>query len=76
LDDKHHKLPSHHQHALYLKQFSLYTENIIKRIELQLKAYGKEKNIPPQFFEIMEIQKKELLELKSRHGSVVSPFDL
>ena len=62
--------------SLYLKQFSLYTENIIKRIELQLKAYGKEKNIPPQFFEIMEIQKKELLELKSRHGTVVSPFDL
>ncbi len=62
--------------SLYLKQFSLYTENIIKRIDLQLKAYGKEKNIPSRFFEIVEIQKKELLELKSKHGSVVSPFDL
>ncbi len=62
--------------SLYLKQFSLYTENIIKRINLQIKAYGKEKNIPPLFFEILETQRKELLELKSRHGSIVSPFDL
>ncbi len=62
--------------SLYLKQFSLYTEKIIERIELQINAYGKEKNIPPRFFEILETQKKELLELKSRHGSIVSPFDL
>ena len=30
---------------LYDKQFSLYIDNIVKRIDLQLEAYGKEENL-------------------------------
>ena len=61
---------------LYVKQFSLYIDNILKRINIQFDAYGKEENIPPIFFEILENQKKGLMELKTKHGSIVSPFQL
>lgn len=62
--------------ALYEKQFSLYIENIVARIDLQQKAYGKEDNIPPKLFEILDRQKAGLLELKKRFGPVVTPDQL
>ncbi|MBU2631932.1 MAG: phosphoenolpyruvate carboxykinase (GTP), partial [Proteobacteria bacterium] len=58
---------------LYTKQFSLYLDNIIKRIELQQEAYAKEDGIPQPLFDILAEQKKALLELKSIHGSILSP---
>ena len=58
---------------LYAKQFSLYLDNIIKRIELQESAYAKEKGLPPQLPEILAGQKQGLLELKKAHGSIVHP---
>ncbi len=58
---------------LYTKQFSLYMDNIIKRVELQQEAYGKEDKIPQALFDILAGQKKELLALKDAHGSIVSP---
>lgn len=58
---------------LYTKQFSLYLDNIIKRVEMQQKEYSTEKSIPQTLFDILDEQKKQLLELKNIHGSVVSP---
>ena len=58
---------------LYIKQFSLYLDNILKRVELQQEAYGKEKKIPRTLFEILDQQKKELTALKEKHGSIVTP---
>ncbi|MCM2286874.1 MAG: phosphoenolpyruvate carboxykinase (GTP) [Desulfobacula sp.] len=58
---------------LYVKQFSLYLDNIIKRIELQEAAYAKEKGLPPQLPEILAGQKEGLLALKKAHGSIVHP---
>ncbi len=62
--------------SLYEKQFSLYTDNIIKRIDLQIDAYSKDKDIPDMLFKVLDAQKKGIEELKNRLGSVVSPFDL
>ncbi len=62
--------------SLYLKQFSLYTDNIFARIELQIAAYQKEKNIPPRFFEILREQEQGLLKLKEKFGNIVSPYSL
>ncbi|MCG8619257.1 MAG: phosphoenolpyruvate carboxykinase (GTP) [Desulfobacterales bacterium] len=59
--------------ALYDKQFSLYTDKIIQRIELQETAYAKEENIPQQLFDILAQQKAELIELKASQGDVVLP---
>ena len=57
---------------LYTKQFSLYLDNILKRIELQQEAYSKEKDIPEILFDILAKQKEQLLKLKDAHGPVVT----
>jgi len=62
--------------ALYIKQFSLYIEPIVARIDMQATAYGKEQRIPPRLFEILARQKQGLLALKERFGTVVSPGQL
>ena len=61
---------------LYNKQFSLYLDNIIARIDLQITAYGKESDTPGKLFEILNEQKKGLLELKDKYGPIVSPTEL
>jgi phosphoenolpyruvate carboxykinase (GTP) len=61
---------------LYLKQFSLYIDNIVARIDLQVNAYRKEKDIPERLFQILAQQREELLALRETYGSVVSPDQL
>jgi phosphoenolpyruvate carboxykinase (GTP) len=61
---------------LYMKQFSLYVDNIVARIDMQEEAYRKETHIPEKFFEILKAQRQELLELKAKFGSVVTPEQL
>lgn len=61
---------------LYTQQFSLYTSNILARIDLQLAAYGKEKNLPARLFEILHRQQAELLALKEKYGPIVTPAQL
>jgi len=58
---------------LYNSQFSLYIDNIVARIDLQVAAYGKEKNIPPRLFKILDEQKQGLLALKKSAGPIVLP---
>ncbi|SLM27669.1 PckG [Desulfamplus magnetovallimortis] len=62
--------------ALYEKQFSLYVDNIVKRLELQIDAYSKESGIPDKLFDVLKSQMDELLQLKDVKGAVVSPFDM
>jgi len=59
--------------ALYNKQFSLYTDNIIQRIDLQESAYAKEENIPGRLFDILGSQKQELTALREKQGEIVLP---
>ena len=61
---------------LYDKQFSLYLENIIARIDFQKDAYGKEKDCPPRIFEIYEEQRQGLEELRREFSNVVTPDQL
>jgi phosphoenolpyruvate carboxykinase (GTP) len=62
--------------SLYEKQFSLYCDNIINRIELQETAYAKEEEIPPKLFDILAAQKQALSELKARKGAIITPDHL
>ncbi len=62
--------------ALYTRQFSLYLDNILARVNLQIEAYGKEENIPPQLFDVLEEQKAGLEALKDKFGPVVTPDQL
>lgn len=61
---------------LYVKQFSLYIENIVARIDLQIDAYGKESNIPNQLFTVLNEQREGLMALKEKYGHVVKPSEL
>ena len=61
---------------LYNKQFSLYVDNIVARIDLQMEAYGKEKNIPETIFNVLKEQKDGLLALKETYGPIVTPSQL
>ena len=61
---------------LYNRQFSLYIDNIINRIDLQSDAYKKDENVPDKLFKIYDEQKKGLLALKEKYGSIVSPEQL
>jgi phosphoenolpyruvate carboxykinase (GTP) len=58
---------------LYVKQFSLYIDNIVARVDLQIEAYGKEKNIPPKLFDILKAQRQDLTALKEKFGPIVTP---
>jgi phosphoenolpyruvate carboxykinase (GTP) len=70
------KIAKEYPEDLYQKQFSLYIDNIIGRIDLQLEAYGKEKNIPQRLFDILKQQRQELETLKEKHGPIVTPQQL
>jgi phosphoenolpyruvate carboxykinase (GTP) len=70
------KIDKDYPEDLYIKQFSLYLDNIIARIDLQIEAYGKEKNIPRKLFDIYKEQRQELVALKDKYGAIVTPKQL
>jgi phosphoenolpyruvate carboxykinase (GTP) len=61
---------------LYNRQFSLYIDKIIARIDLQTAAYKEEQGCPPVIFEIYGTQRKGLEDLKAKFGPVVTPAQL
>ena len=62
--------------SLYDMQFALYVDNIVKRIDMQTEAYGKEADIPSRLFEIYKKQKAALLSLKEKFGAIVTTDNL
>ncbi|MCP4373613.1 MAG: hypothetical protein GY797_36745, partial [Deltaproteobacteria bacterium] len=46
------------------------------RIDLQIEAYGKEKHIPQKLFDVLNEQRGELVALKDKYGSIVTPKQL
>ncbi|MCP4535957.1 MAG: phosphoenolpyruvate carboxykinase (GTP) [Chloroflexi bacterium] len=57
---------------LYDKQFALYVDNIVGRIDLQEKAYQERRNTPPKLFQVYGEQREGLNALKEKYGPVVS----
>ncbi len=70
------KIDKEYPEDLYDQQFSLYVDNIIARIDLQIKAYGKEKHIPQKLYDILHEQRQELVALKEKFGAIVTPKQL
>jgi phosphoenolpyruvate carboxykinase (GTP) len=58
---------------LYDKQFSIYVDKIQGRIDLQREAFGKEKGLPEQLFQVYDRWAADLASLKEKHGAVVTP---
>jgi phosphoenolpyruvate carboxykinase (GTP) len=65
-----------YEYGLYMKQFSLYVDKIIYRVDLQIDSYSQEPNIPERLFQVLNTQKKELLSLKETIGPIVTPDQL
>ena len=61
---------------LYDMQFALYVDKIIARIDLQREAYSKEPGIPQKLFDIYELQKNELIQLREKYGPIVGAEQL
>jgi phosphoenolpyruvate carboxykinase (GTP) len=61
---------------LYDKQFSLYIDNIVARLDLQIGAYRHEPNIPVRLFEVLYEQRGGLTALRQIFGPVVTPEQL
>ena len=61
---------------LYDKQFSLYLDKLIGRIDMQQEAYSKGERIPARLFELYAKQREELVAMKEKHGSIVTPEQL
>ncbi len=61
---------------LYVKQFSLYVDKILARIDMQEEAYRKETHIPEKFYEILKAQRQALSDLKAKFGPIVTPEQL
>ena len=70
------KIDKDYPEDLYIRQFSLYIDNIIARIDLQVEAYGKEKHIPQKLFDVLKEQRQELAALKDKYGAIVTPKQL
>lgn len=61
---------------LYNKQFALYVDNIIARIDMQVTAYKKEANVPELYFKTQADKKARLEALKAEKGAIVIPDQL
>jgi phosphoenolpyruvate carboxykinase (GTP) len=61
---------------LYDRQFSLYVENILARIDLQMAAYAKEESIPQRLFNVLREQREGLMVLKKKFGPIITPAQL
>ena len=67
------ELDKEYPEELYVKQFSLYIDKIMARIDLQYDAFKKEENIPEKLFTIYDEQRDELKDLKAKYGDIVTP---
>ena len=61
---------------LYRMQFSLYIDNILRRINLQIESYQKEEGVTQRLFAVYEEQKEGLERLKEWFGPIVTPEQL
>jgi phosphoenolpyruvate carboxykinase (GTP) len=61
---------------LYDKQFAIYIDKILGRIELQREAFGKERNLPGKLFDVYDEWSKGLKALRADFGAVVTPNKL
>ncbi len=61
---------------LYDRQFSIYVDKILARIDLQREAFGKEKDLPAKLFQVYDEWERDLKVMKQEIGAVVTPDQL
>lgn len=62
-----------YEKEIYTKQFSLYTDNLIKRINLSINEFSRERGMVDAFFHVLDTWHRDLAALRATIGSVVTP---
>lgn len=62
-----------YEKEIYTKQFSLYTENLIKRVDMSISEFAKEKGMTDEFFNVLNTWRRDLAALKETIGPIVTP---
>ncbi|MCD6524653.1 MAG: phosphoenolpyruvate carboxykinase (GTP), partial [Thermococcus sp.] len=61
----------------YEKQFTIRVPELLAKIERIEKIYREQvKEVPEELFEILEDERKRLLEAREKYGDYISPFVL
>lgn len=69
------KLNKEYAEDLYTRQFSIYIDNVLMLIDLEIAAWKEEESVGQTIFDIYEKQKADLEALKAAKGPVVKPQD-
>ncbi|HHD57213.1 MAG TPA: phosphoenolpyruvate carboxykinase (GTP) [Desulfobulbaceae bacterium] len=62
-----------YEKELYTKQFSLYLDNLIKRVDMSITEFAKEKDMADEFFHVLDTWHRDLAALKATIGPIVTP---
>ena len=62
-----------YEKEIYTKQFSLYTENLIKRVDMSINEFAKEKGMADEFFHVLDTWHRDLAALRATIGPIVTP---
>jgi len=62
-----------YEKELYTKQFSLYTDNLIKRVDMSIVEFAKENGMADDFFHVLDTWRRDLAALKATIGLIVTP---
>ncbi len=58
---------------IYTKQFSIYTVNLIERIDMSIIEFSKEKGMHDAFFHVLSTWRRDLIALQAAKGRIVTP---
>jgi len=59
--------------STYTKQFSLYVDNLVERVDMSITEFSKEKGMNDEFFTVLDTWRRDLVALRATVGSIVTP---
>ncbi|NOQ46036.1 MAG: phosphoenolpyruvate carboxykinase (GTP) [Desulfobulbaceae bacterium] len=62
-----------YEKEIYTKQFSLYVDNLIKRVDMSINEFAGEKGMADEFFHVLDTWLRDLAALKAIIGPIVTP---
>ena len=65
-----------YERETYTQQFSLYIDNLIKRVDMSIEEFSREKGMPSEFFHTLDTWHRDLQALKFIIGPVVTPAQM
>ena len=64
-----------YKEADYIKQFSIRTKKLLEKLDRIESMYKKEKDVPQFFWDMLNDQRKSLINLKNEYNMAVSDYD-